>query len=212
MRVRAVKVTPLRQNCTVLDDPQTGHAVVIDPGNAAEVLPLLQGLHVDSILLTHGHLDHAGGARTLKRILSERQGENVAVIGPDKRDLFLLESVMDQARSFGIMDMDNITPDRFTQDGETLELLGRTFEVALVPGHTPGHVVFIDRTGGLALVGDTLFRGVVGRTDFAYGDHGALIAAIRDKLLTLPDETVVLPGHGLPTTIGEERASNPFLL
>jgi len=108
--------------------------------------------------------------------------------------------------------MVSVVPDRFLEDGETLRLLGHDIEVRHLPGHTPGHVVFIDHASGRAIVGDTLFRRTVGRTDFAYGDFEALIAGIRRQLLSLPDETVVLCGHGMPTTIGEERRSNPFLV
>ncbi|AOX17791.1 MBL fold metallo-hydrolase [Kozakia baliensis] len=213
MRAQTVQVTPLRQNCTILDDPATNRAIVIDPGgDVPELVRALDGLTVEAILLTHGHLDHAGGADELRRLLSEQQGERVPLIGPDIRDKFLMENIEDQAAAFGLSGFFNAHPDRYTKDGEKLRFLGEEFEVALVPGHTPGHVVFINRANRLAIVGDTLFRGVVGRTDFAYGDHNALIAAIREKLLTLPNNVTVLPGHGMPTTIIEERRNNPFLI
>lgn len=211
MRVRTVQVTPLQQNCTLIEDPETKRAVVIDPGGDAEALAeTLKDFEVEAILLTHGHLDHAGGADALRDLLSARQGRLVRMLGPDERDRFLLTSIEQQAAAFGLTGMRNAHPDRMLNDGEVLNLLNRTIEVAHVPGHTPGHVVFIMRPEKLAIVGDTLFRGVIGRTDFAYGDHEGLIAAIREKLLTLPDDVTVVPGHGLPTTIGEERRSNPF--
>ncbi|MBF0869913.1 MBL fold metallo-hydrolase [Gluconobacter japonicus] len=205
-------MTPIRQNCTILWD-ERNHAIVVDPGgDVDDLLQELTGLTVDAILLTHGHLDHAGGADDLRTRLTEVQGQPVPVLGPDRRDAFLLSTIEKQAAHFGLSGMVSVVPDRFLEDGETLRLLGHDIEVRHLPGHTPGHVVFIDHASGRAIVGDTLFRRTVGRTDFAYGDSEALIAGIRRQLLSLPDETVVLCGHGMPTTIGEERRSNPFLV
>ncbi|WP_327791973.1 MBL fold metallo-hydrolase [Gluconobacter japonicus] len=212
LNVKRVAVTPIRQNCTILWD-ERNHAIVVDPGgDVDDLLQELTGLTVDAILLTHGHLDHAGGADDLRTRLTEAQGQPVLVLGPDRRDAFLLSTIEKQAAHFGLSGMVSVVPDRFLEDGETLRLLGHDIEVRHLPGHTPGHVVFIDHASGRAIVGDTLFRRTVGRTDFAYGDSEALIAGIRRQLLSLPDETVVLCGHGMPTTIGEERRSNPFLV
>ncbi|GLQ59771.1 MBL fold metallo-hydrolase [Gluconobacter japonicus] len=212
LNVKRVAVTPIRQNCTILWD-ERNHAIVVDPGgDVDDLLQELTGLTVDAILLTHGHLDHAGGADDLRTRLTEAQGQPVPVLGPDRRDAFLLSTIEKQAAHFGLSGMVSVVPDRFLEDGETLRLLGHDIEVRHLPGHTPGHVVFIDHASGRAIVGDTLFRRTVGRTDFAYGDFEALIAGIRRQLLSLPDETVVLCGHGMPTTIGEERRSNPFLV
>ncbi|WP_426067689.1 MBL fold metallo-hydrolase [Gluconobacter japonicus] len=212
LNVKRVAVTPIRQNCTILWD-ERNHAIVVDPGgDVDDLLQELTGLTVDAILLTHGHLDHAGGADDLRTRLTEAQGQPVPVLGPDRRDAFLLSTIEQQAAHFGLSGMVSVVPDRFLEDGETLRLLGHDIEVRHLPGHTPGHVVFIDHASGRAIVGDTLFRRTVGRTDFAYGDSEALIAGIRRQLLSLPDETVVLCGHGMPTTIGEERRSNPFLV
>ncbi|MFT9448609.1 MBL fold metallo-hydrolase [Gluconobacter japonicus] len=205
-------MTPIRQNCTILWD-ERNHAIVVDPGgDVDDLLQELNGLTVDAILLTHGHLDHAGGADELRARLTEVQGQPVPVLGPDRRDAFLLSTIEKQAAHFGLSGMVSVVPDRFLEDGEKLRLLEHDIEVRHLPGHTPGHVVFIDHASGRAIVGDTLFRRTVGRTDFAYGDSEALIAGIRQQLLSLPDETVVLCGHGMPTTIGEERRSNPFLV
>ncbi|MFT9447488.1 MBL fold metallo-hydrolase [Gluconobacter japonicus] len=212
LNVKRVAVTPIRQNCTILWD-ERNHAIVVDPGgDVDDLLQELTGLTVDAILLTHGHLDHAGGADDLRTRLTEAQGQPVPVLGPDRRDAFLLSTIEKQAAHFGLSGMVSVVPDRFLEDGETLRLLGHDIEVRHLPGHTPGHVVFIDHASGRAIVGDTLFRRTVGRTDFAYGDSEVLIAGIRRQLLSLPDETVVLCGHGMPTTIGEERRSNPFLV
>ncbi|UMM09644.1 MBL fold metallo-hydrolase [Gluconobacter frateurii] len=212
LNVKRVAVTPIRQNCTILWD-ERNHAIVVDPGgDVDDLLQELNGLTVDAILLTHGHLDHAGGADELRARLTEAQGQSVPVLGPDRRDAFLLSTIEKQAAHFGLNGMVSVVPDRFLEDGETLRLLGHDIEVRHLPGHTPGHVVFIDHASGRAIVGDTLFRRTVGRTDFAYGDSEALIAGIRQQLLSLPDDTVVLCGHGMPTTIGEERCSNPFLV
>ena len=131
--------------------------------------------------------------------------------GAGSRGGLRVASIVNQAAAVGLTGMDDAHPDRALRDGETLSLLGREIEVALVPGHTPGHIVFIDRQDRLAIVGGTLFRSVIGRTDFAYGDQAALVEGIRTRILTLPDDITVLPGHGLPTTIGEERRTNPFL-
>ena len=212
LNVKRVAVTPIRQNCTILWD-ERNHAIVVDPGGDVDaLLQELNSLTVDAILLTHGHLDHAGGADELRARLTEAQGQSVPVVGPDRRDEFLLSTIEKQAAHFGLSGMVSVVPDRFLEDGETLRLLGHDIEVRHLPGHTPGHVVFIDHASGRAIVGDTLFRRTVGRTDFAYGDSEALIAGIRQQLLSLPDDTVVLCGHGMPTTIGEERRSNPFLV
>lgn len=208
---RTVCVTPLRQNCTILFDNRK-NAILVDPGgDAALLLKELEGMHVEAILLTHGHLDHAGGAGRMKEALTVRQKKDVPVFGPTKEDDFLLRTITNQAAAFGLSGMDNVTPDRFLEDGEKLSLLEHEFEVAHIPGHTPGHIVFIDRKNARAIVGDTLFRGTIGRTDFAYGNGSLLIRSIIEKILPLPDETVILCGHGLPTTVGEEKKSNPYL-
>lgn len=214
MQLQVLPVTPFRQNCSLLWDDTTRHALVVDPGGDADVLMDIirqRGLTVDAVLITHGHLDHAGGVAPLCRALAKEQGKAPVVIGPDKRDEFLLSSIAEQGRRFGLSDLEDATVDRYTQDGETLDLLGRTFLVLHVPGHTPGHVVFVDKAARFAFAGDTLFRGTVGRTDFPYGDSALLISTINEKLLPLGDDIVIMPGHGSSTTLGEERMNNPFL-
>ncbi|QHC34746.1 MBL fold metallo-hydrolase [Komagataeibacter xylinus] len=214
LSLEVVPVTAFGQNCSILWNPDTHHAVVVDPGgDVPRIMAALtdKALTVDAIWLTHGHLDHAGGADALRRELSARQGTPVPVLGPEKADAPLLETIVQQAALFGLTGLENVKPDRFVQHGEKLEALGHSFEVRHVPGHTPGHVVFYDSAARFAFVGDTLFKGGVGRTDFPYGDHAQLIDAIGRELLTLDDDVTILPGHGPATTIGAERKGNPFL-
>ena len=214
-KLEVVVVTPFQQNCSILWNPDSRTGVVIDPGgDVARILARLIELDitVEAILLTHGHLDHAGGVEELREALGPQpDGAPVPVIGPDRRDAFLLSGIAKQAATYGIPGMRDARPDRLLEEGEVLELAGRRLEVMLVPGHTPGHVVFFDRAARLLIAGDTLFAGGVGRTDFPYGDGPLLIRSIQQKLLPLGDDVAVLPGHGSATSIGEERRSNPFV-
>lgn len=214
LQAAQIPVTPFQQNCALIWDAETGRGTVIDPGgDVPRLLAALDkaGFAVDRILLTHGHLDHAGGAAELKRALEARQGAPVPIEGPDRRDAFLLEGLADQGARFGIEGLENVTPDRWLAEGETVSVAGQDFAVLHCPGHTPGHLVFVSAALNLAVVGDVIFRGSVGRTDFPYGDPAALIAAIREKLLPLGDDVRFLCGHGPGSTFGEERRSNPFL-
>ena len=215
-----VVVTPFQQNCSIHWDEGSRKALVVDPGgDVPEILARLAtlDLEVEAILLTHGHLDHAGGVQELRQALMRQAlmrqalGSPVSVIGPDRRDDFLLSGIASQAAALGITGMRDASTDRHVEEGEVLELAGRRLEVLWVPGHTPGHVVFFDRAARLLIAGDTLFQGSVGRTDFPYGDGPLLARSIKEKLFTLGDDVTVLPGHGGMTRIGEERAGNPFL-
>lgn len=203
-----VPVTPFQQNCTLLWCEATKRAVVVDPGGD---LPDIEraiaeaGVSVDKIWLTHGHVDHVGGAAELKAKLA------VPIEGPHRDDLFLLEHVVDSARMFGIENVANVTPDRFLDEGDRVEVGELTFDILHCPGHSPGSVVFINEAQRLAIGGDVLFAGSIGRTDLPRGDQRQLLKSIRDKLLPLPDDVTVLCGHGPTTTIGRERATNPFL-
>jgi len=203
-----IPVTPFQQNCAVLWDEATKQAVVVDPGGDVDrILAAIAqaGVSVERIWLTHGHLDHAGGAAELKEKLG-----GIPIEGPDQHDEFLLQGLEEQGRSYGFA-MRNVAPDRWLQEGDSVAFGEHRFDVLHCPGHTPGHVVFVNHAAHFALVGDVLFQGSVGRTDFPYGDHAALISAITDKLLPLGDDFSFLCGHGPGSTLGEERRSNPFL-
>lgn len=208
LKVAIIPVTPLEQNCALIWDDDSKDGVVVDPGGDVgrirEVIDK-EGVRVETILLTHGHVDHAAGAAELKEALG------ATLIGPDERDLFLLQSLEKEAALYGLTGARDVTPDRWLCEGETIDAGPCRFEVLHCPGHTPGHIVFIERARKLAVVGDVLFRGSIGRTDFPYGDHAALISAIKEKLLPLGDDFAFLCGHGPPSTLGEERTSNPFV-
>ena len=215
LRGAIVPVTPFQQNCAILWDDASKHAIVVDPGGEADrILAAIDeaGVTVERILLTHGHLDHAGGAADLADALRQRAGDaaSVPIEGPDQRDAFLLAGIEQQARAFGFAAR-NVTPDRWLHEGDSVTLGAHRFDVLHCPGHTPGHIVFINQAARFALLGDVLFQGSVGRTDFPYGDHAALIDAIVTKLLPLGDDMQFLCGHGPGSSIGAERRGNPFL-
>jgi len=205
-----VPVTPFAQNCTVLWCEATKRAAVIDPGGD---LPKIEraiaqaGVGVDKIWLTHGHVDHVGAAAALKA----RVGAPVE--GPHEGDRFLLQHVADSARAFGLeaAGFANVTPDRWLDDGDTVEVGELVFEVLHCPGHSPGSVVYFCRSERLAFVGDVLFAGSIGRTDLPGGDHRQLLTSIKEKLLPLGDDVTFVSGHGPMSAMGRERVSNPFL-
>jgi hydroxyacylglutathione hydrolase len=213
LRGAIVPVTPFQQNCAILWDDETKAGMVVDPGGDVDrILAAVEqtGLVIEKIVLTHGHLDHAGGAAELRDELTSKQGAPVPIEGPDRRDEFLLNGIAEQAAAYGFAAA-NVTPDRWITEGEPLMLGSHRFEVLHCPGHTPGSLVFVNNAARFALVGDVLFQGSVGRTDFPYGDHAALIDAIKTKLLPLGDDMSFLCGHGPGSSIGAEKANNPFL-
>jgi glyoxylase-like metal-dependent hydrolase (beta-lactamase superfamily II) len=208
LRAAIVPVTPFQQNCSIVWDDATKRAAVVDPGgDVARIVAAIDklGVTVEKILLTHGHIDHAGGAAALREQLG------VGIEGPDERDRFLLDGLEAQGRAYGIAGARNVLPDRWLKEGDTVEAAGRRLAVLHCPGHTPGSVVLVDALARFALVGDVLFNGSVGRTDFPYGDTEALLASIRDKLFPLGDDIAFICGHGPGSTFGEERRSNPFV-
>jgi hydroxyacylglutathione hydrolase len=209
LRAGIIPVTPFQQNCTILFDDETKAGVVVDPGGDVDtILGAIRdnGLAIGEIWLTHGHIDHAGGAMEMKESL------RVEIIGPHEADRPLLSNLEDQARMFGLEGaVRNCTPDRFLKEGETVSFGEHAFEVLHCPGHAPGHVVFYNRAAKFAHVGDVLFHGSVGRTDLPGGDHAALIRSIKEKLLPLGDDIGFICGHGPGSRFGDERRSNPFL-
>lgn len=208
LRAAIVPVTPFEQNCTIVWCTRTMDGAVIDPGGDVErILEAIgqTGATVERILLTHGHIDHAGGAAEL----AERLG--VEIVGPHRDDAFLLSALPVQGAQYGMAGVRAVVPDRWLEEGDTVRIGEVEFEVRHCPGHTPGHVVFLNRDIGFGHVGDVLFRGSVGRTDLPGGSEAALLASIRTRLLVLPDEFFFVCGHGPASTIGHERATNPFL-
>ncbi len=203
-----IPVTPFQQNCTLLWCEATRKAVVIDPGgDVPEILAAIEkvGVSVEAIWLTHGHIDHVGGAADLRDALK------VQIIGPHRDDQFLLENVVNSGRSFGIDGVRDVTTDRWLDQGDSVEIGELKFQVLHCPGHSPGSVVFFNEAMRFALVGDVLFAGSVGLTDLPGGDHATLIASITDKLLPLGDDVGFICGHGPGSSIGQERQTNPFL-
>lgn len=203
-----VPVTPFQQNCTILFDMDDRQGVVVDPGGDIDkVLTVLKdnSISAGAIWITHGHIDHAGGAMELKEALG------IEIIGPHEADKPLLDNLEAQGRRYGIDGSRNCVPDRFLTEGETVSFGGHVFEVLHCPGHAPGHVVYYNRAAKFAHVGDVLFRGSVGRTDLPGGDHAALIVSIKEKLLPLGDDVGFICGHGPGGRFGEERRTNPFL-
>lgn len=208
LSIAVIPVTPFQQNCSLVWCTKTMEAAIVDPGgDVARIRAALKetGVKPVAIWLTHGHLDHAGGATELAEALS------LPIIGPHEADRPLLDALPEQGLRFEIRDMKAVKPTRWLAEGDNVSVGEISFAVQHVPGHTPGHVTFFQEDLRFLLAGDTLFAGSVGRTDFPYGSHEDLIAGIKGKLLPLGDDVQFLPGHGPASTLGEERRNNPFL-
>jgi glyoxylase-like metal-dependent hydrolase (beta-lactamase superfamily II) len=211
LEYRIIPVTPFDQNCSLLWEASSRRAVVVDPGgDVDDILAAIatHGLTVERILLTHGHIDHVGGTAEL----AGRMGvPAIPVEGPQRADAFWMDQLPEQCRMFGFPATPALSPDRWLDDGDTVAVGGLTLDVIHTPGHTPGHVCFIHTPSRLAVVGDVLFAGSIGRSDFPRGNHADLIASIRTRLFPLGDDFSFIPGHGPMSTFGAERRSNPFV-
>jgi glyoxylase-like metal-dependent hydrolase (beta-lactamase superfamily II) len=208
LKALIIPVTPFQQNCSLIFDEEAKRGAVVDPGGD---VPLIleaikqSGIAIEKILLTHGHIDHAGGAAELREALA------TTIEGPNREDKFLLDALPESGAKFGMLGVRAVEPDRWLEEGDTVTVSGLNFSVLEAPGHTPGSVVFFNNENRFALMGDVLFQGSVGRTDLPRGSHETLLRSIREKILPLGDDVAFLPGHGPASRIGEERRTNPFL-
>ncbi len=208
MKYRIIPVTAYQQNCSLLICQQTNKAALIDPGGDIELLLAAvkqESVELESILVTHGHLDHVGGVAELAEKLA------LPIIGPHQADDFWIQNLPEQVRVFGFPHSDSFTPNRWLIDGDTVNVGNEVLQVIHCPGHTPGHVVYFSATANVAWVGDVLFKGSIGRTDFPKGDHQTLINSIKNKLWPLGAEVAFVPGHGPMSTFGEEMLNNPYV-
>jgi hydroxyacylglutathione hydrolase len=208
MRALILPVTAFQQNCSIVWNEHTRRAAVIDPGGDLDrVLAQLdqEGLVLEKILLTHAHLDHAAGAAELAKL------KGVPIEGPHREDQFWIDGLPEAAQRYGFPPAEAFAPNRWLEQGDTVTIGGGTLDVFHCPGHTPGHVVFFHRTARVAWVGDVLFAGSIGRSDFPRGDYDTLIHSIRERLFPLGDDVTFVPGHGPTSTFGDERRNNPFV-
>ncbi|PCS22386.1 MBL fold metallo-hydrolase [Candidatus Enterovibrio escicola] len=208
LKFKIVPVTAFQQNCSIIWCEKTKEAALVDPGGEAQkLLTKVEslGINITKILLTHGHLDHVGGAVEVKEALS------VPIIGPEKQDIFWLQALPAQSDMFGFAGAEAFDPDQWLEDGDEIMIGESRLLVIHTPGHTPGHVVFFNDEDRLAWVGDVLFNGSIGRTDFPRGNHSTLISSIKDKLFLLGNDITFVPGHGSNSTFGHERKYNPHV-
>lgn len=207
MRVAIIPVTPFEQNCSLIWCTRTMKAALVDPGGDLDRLKLAlerAGVTLEKVLVTHGHMDHCGMAGVLAHDMG------VPLEGPHEGDRFWIESLDDPTKRYGLEGA-SFEPDRWLVDGDTVTVGELVLDVVHCPGHTPGHVVFVHRPSHFALVGDVLFAGSIGRTDFPQGNHQQLLDSITGKLWPLGDDITFVPGHGPTSTFGQERRTNPFV-
>ncbi|HEY0818072.1 MAG TPA: MBL fold metallo-hydrolase [Rhizobacter sp.] len=208
LRYQTVPVTPFQQNCSIVWCDETMEGAVVDPGGELPRLVATAktlGVTLKQILLTHAHIDHAGGTGTLARELG------LPIVGPHEADQFWIDGLPQQSMMFGFPPAESFTPTRWLHDGDTVRVGNCTLQVRHCPGHTPGHVVFFEPASKRAFVGDVLFAGSIGRTDFPQGDFDTLVDSIRSRLWPMGDEVVFIPGHGPESSFGEERRRNPYV-
>jgi glyoxylase-like metal-dependent hydrolase (beta-lactamase superfamily II) len=203
-----VPVTPYQQNCSIIKCESTGRAAIVDPGgDTNNILAAIEkmGARVEKIILTHGHMDHCAASDVLRKQL------DVPIEGPHREDLFWIDKLPESCKMSGFPHAEAFVPDRWLEEGDQVTVGEQVLDVYHCPGHTPGHVVFLHESQKVAWVGDVLFQGSIGRTDFPRGNHEQLISSIRDKLFPLGDDITFIPGHGPTSTFGHERQTNPFV-
>ncbi|MEZ8059623.1 MBL fold metallo-hydrolase [Vibrio splendidus] len=208
LKYQVVPVTSFSQNCSIVWCDETMEGIVVDPGGDVQQLAAIieeLGIKVVNLVLTHGHLDHVGGTVPLSEIL------NVNIVGPHKADNFWLQGLENQSQMFGFPLCKAFEPNTWLEEGDKVTFGNQVIDVIHTPGHTPGHVVLFSEQARMAFVGDVLFNGAIGRTDFPQGDFNTLIASIKTKLWPLGSDVTFVPGHGPESTFGRERASNPFV-
>lgn len=208
LQATVVPVTPFQQNCSVVWCTETMKGAVVDPGGEIDKILAAarqHGVEIEKILITHGHLDHASATKAL----SERLG--VPIEGPHRDETFWIEQLPAQAAEYGFPPAETFEPTRWLDDGDRVTVGNVTMDVYHCPGHTPGHVVFVEPVEKVAFVGDVIFQGSIGRTDFPRGNHQDLISSIRGKLFPLGDDIVFVPGHGPLSSFGDERKTNPYV-
>jgi len=208
LRYQIIPVTPFQQNCTVFWNEETKKGGIVDPGGDLQLLNKFideQGIEIEKILVTHGHLDHAG---SVKAMADER---GIAIIGPHKDDKFWIDGMPEAAAQYGFPEALAFEPDQWLEHGDTVDVAGSRFDVVHCPGHTPGHVVFVQSDDKVAMVGDVLFQGSIGRTDFPKGDYQQLIDSITQRLWPLGLDITFIPGHGPTSTFDAEKKTNPFV-
>jgi hydroxyacylglutathione hydrolase len=208
MKFQVIPVTPYQQNCSLVWCEETNKAAVIDPGGDLDRIEQAikqQGVELEKIILTHGHLDHVGGVADMVKKYQ------LPIEGPHKEDKFWIDMLPQQAQMMGFVGSGSFNPDRWLVQGDEVTVGNQVLECYHCPGHTPGHIVFFHRQDKLAIVGDVLFQGSIGRSDFPKGDHDTLIRSIKEQLWPLGDDVSFIPGHGPMSTFGRERKTNPFV-
>ena len=208
MKIVVIPVTPFSQNCSLIWDPSSMKGAFVDPGgNVEQLIKAAKDNHVEieKIILTHGHLDHVGGTTAIASHF------NVPIIGPHKGDKFWLDGLMQQSQMFGFPPASPFEPTQWLNDNDTISVGTLTLEVLHCPGHTPGHVALVERSSNRIIVGDIIFAGSIGRTDFPQGNQQQLIDSIKRKILSLPEDMMIYPGHGPTTTVGTEKETNPYV-
>ena len=208
LRYQIIPVTPFQQNCTVFWNEDTMKGAIVDPGGDLALLNKFideNNIEIEKILVTHGHLDHAGSVAEM----AEQRG--VPIIGPHKEDKFWIDGMPAAAQQYGFPEALAFEPDQWLENGDKVQAAGVSFDVVHCPGHTPGHVVFVQPEDKVAMVGDVIFKGSIGRTDFPKGDYQQLISSITDRLFSLDLDITFIPGHGPTSTLGFEKQTNPFV-